>query len=128
MENKTQQEFHDIATEADVRQLVHAFYDKVRHDGLLAPVFEPIIGDNWYHHLERMTDFWSTLLLYTRKFIDDPLTKHLPLNIQKEHFDRWLQLFGETIDELFHGQIAQNAKNRANSIARIMKAVKNIGQ
>jgi hemoglobin len=119
---------HDIADEADVRNLVDIFYGKVRRDELLAPIFEPVIGDHWENHLQRMTDFWSTLLLYTRKFKDDPLTKHLPLALTKEHFDRWLSLFRQTVDELFQGQIAQNAKSRANSIARIMKAVKNINQ
>lgn len=128
MENSIQGERPDIATEADVRQLVHAFYAKVRQDELLALVFDPVVGDNWPHHLERMTDFWSTLLLYTKKFTDDPLTKHLPLPLKKAHFDRWLQLFNETIDELFSGQVAGNAKTRANSIARIMKAVKEIEQ
>ncbi|MFI5159794.1 MAG: group III truncated hemoglobin [Sphingobacteriales bacterium] len=117
---------HDIESETDVRQLVDIFYEKVRQDELLAPIFEPVIGDNWEHHLERMTDFWSTLLLYTRKFSDDPLTKHLPLALTKEHFDRWLTLFYGVVDELFQGEIAENAKKRASSIARIMKAVKNI--
>ena len=117
---------HDIENEENVRQLVDIFYGKVRQDELLAPIFEPVIGNNWEHHLERMTDFWSTLLLYTRKFSDDPLTKHLPLALTKEHFERWLFLFHGTVDELFRGQIAENAKSRANSIARIMKAVKNI--
>ena len=92
----------------------------------MAPVFEPVIGTHWDRHLERMTDFWSTLLLYTKKFTDDPLTKHLPLALTKAHFDRWLLLFHETVNELFKGRIAENAGNRANSIARIMKAVKNI--
>lgn len=119
-------ELHDIIDETDVRLLVDKFYEKVRQDDLLAPVFEPVIGDEWKHHLGRMTDFWSTLLLYTKKFSDDPLTKHLPLALTKEHFDRWLLLFHSTVDELFLGQIAENAKSRANSIARIMKAVKNI--
>jgi hemoglobin len=128
MKNTTENEKHDIITETDVAVLVNAFYTKVRQDALLFPVFDPIVGDNWKHHLQRMTDFWSTLLLYTKKFTDDPLTKHLPLPIEKIHFDRWLQLFSETIDELFEGQIAENAKSRANSIARIMKAVKNIPQ
>ena len=128
MNNNVQAENHDILNEADVEVLVNAFYTKVRQDELLFPVFDPVVKDNWEHHLKRMTDFWSTLLLYTRKFTDDPLTKHLPLPINKEHFDRWLQLFNETIDELFKGQIAENAKKRANSIARIMKAVKNIPQ
>lgn len=116
----------DIESEEDVQQLVNIFYGKVRQDKLLAPIFEPVIGNNWGHHLERMTDFWCTLLLYTKKFNDDPLTKHLPLALTKEHFDRWLSLFHATVDELFEGQIAENAKSRANSIARIMKAVKNI--
>lgn len=119
---------HDIVTETDVRALVETFYSKVRRDDLLAPIFEPVIGNNWDHHLGRMTDFWSTLLLYTRKFNDDPLPKHLPLTLIKAHFDRWLLLFHGTVDELFQGQIAENAKKRAYSIARIMKAVKNIEQ
>ncbi|HTI59511.1 group III truncated hemoglobin [Mucilaginibacter sp.] len=119
---------HDIVTETDVRALVETFYSKVRRDDLLAPIFEPVIGNNWDHHLGRMTDFWSTLLLYTRKFNDDPLLKHLPLTLIKAHFDRWLLLFHRTVDELFQGQIAENAKKRAYSIARIMKAVKSIEQ
>lgn len=116
----------DIITEADVELLVNTFYDKVRRDDILAGVFNPVIKDNWAVHLKRMTDFWSTILLYTRKYKDDPLPKHLPLPVEKEHFDRWLQLFDETISELFEGPTAGNARKRANSIARIMKAVKNI--
>lgn len=117
---------NDITTETDIRQLVDVFYDKVRKDELLAPIFDPIIGNNWDHHLGRMADFWSTILLYTKQFTDDPLKKHLPLPLTKEHFDRWLLLFNETVDDLFEGEIAENAKKRANSIARIMKAVKEI--
>jgi len=118
----------DILTEGDVRLLVNTFYDKVRKDEMLAPVFEPIIKDNWETHLLRMTDFWSTLLLYTKKYKDDPMPKHLPLSIGKDHFDRWLLLFNLTIDELFEGTIAENARKRANSIAKIMKAVKGISE
>lgn len=119
-------ELNDISTENDISLLVNTFYTRVRGDALLFAVFDPIVKDNWDRHLQRMVDFWSTLLLYTKKFTDDPLKKHLPLPIDKVHFDRWLMLFNETIDELFKGQIAENAKKRANSIARIMKAVKNI--
>lgn len=116
----------DILQEEDVKTLVNKFYDKVRNDALLSVVFEPVIKDNWPVHLRKMTDFWSTILLYTRKYKDDPLPKHLPLLVDKMHFERWLQLFNETIDELFEGQIAANAKLRANSIAKIMQAVKGI--
>jgi hemoglobin len=70
----------DIAAEADVEILVNVFYGKVREDDLLAPVFSPVV-QNWNEHLKRMTDFWSTMLLYTKKYHADPLTKHLPLAI-----------------------------------------------
>lgn len=116
----------DILTEADVSVLVNTFYSKVREDEILGDVFNTVIKDNWDIHLKRMTDFWSTILLYTKKYKDDPLPKHLPLPISQEHFDRWLRLFNETIDQLFEGQVADNARKRANSIARIMKAVKGI--
>ena len=116
----------EILTEADVSVLVNSFYDKVRKDDLLADVFNSIIKDNWPAHLKRMTDFWSTILLYTKTYKDDPLPKHLPLPVDKEHFDRWLVLFNETIDEHFQGEIAENARKRANSIASIMQAVKGI--
>lgn len=109
----------------DITLLVNAFYDKIRKDDLLAPVFNTIIKD-WEPHLEKMVQFWSTLLLYTRTYKGDPLPSHLPLKVEKVHFDRWLFLFDETIDELFIGEIAANAKKRAFSIARIMKAVKQI--
>ena len=117
---------NDILTEADVGNLVNAFYEKIRQDELLADVFNDIIQDNWPAHLSRMTDFWTTILLYTRKYKDDPMPKHLPLPVDKKHFERWLMLFNQTIDELFAGQIAENAKKRANSIAAIMQVVKGL--
>ena len=116
----------EILTEADVEVLVNEFYHKVRQDDLLADIFNSIIKDNWPAHLKRMTDCWSTILLYTKTYKDDPLPKHLPLPVDKEHFDRWLELFNETIDEHFQGEIAENARKRANSIASIMQAVKGI--
>lgn len=116
----------EITNEEDIKNLVHVFYAKVRENEALFEVFDPIIKDNWPAHLEKMVRFWSTLLLYTHQYKDDPLTKHLPLDLEKMHFDIWLNLFNQTLDELFIGEIAENAKKRAFSIARIMKAVKGI--
>ena len=116
----------DILTKADVSVLVNAFYTKVREDSLLRDIFNDVIKDNWPAHLNRMIDFWSTVLLYTRTYKDDPMPKHLPLPVSKEHFDRWLDLFNETISEHFDGEIAENARKRASSIASIMQAVKGI--
>jgi len=116
----------DIQDETDVELLVNSFYTKVRNNALLDAVFSSVINGNWDVHLKLMVDFWSTLLLYTRKYNGDPLPKHLPLELSKEHFDQWIGLFNETVDELFAGVIAENAKKRASSIAKIMKAVKGI--
>lgn len=113
----------DIVNEEDVTTLVHTFYAKVRADVLLGPIFEPVIKDNWAPHLLRMVDFWSTILLYTRKYKDDPMPKHMKLPVEQRHFDRWLQLFNETLDALFAGEVTENAKLRAASIARIMMVI-----
>ncbi|WP_217605611.1 group III truncated hemoglobin [Chitinophaga sp. GbtcB8] len=115
----------DITTEADIKKLVYTFYDKVRQDELLAPVFNGIIKD-WDPHLEIMCQFWGTLLLYTKQYKSDPMSKHLPIPLERAHFDRWLLLFHATLDELFEGEVAENAGKRAASIARIMIHVKNI--
>jgi len=114
----------DIVNEEDVTTMVHTFYAKVRADELLGPIFEPIIKDNWAPHLLRMVDFWSTILLYTRKYKDDPMPKHMKLPVEQRHFDRWLQLFNETLDALFAGEVTENAKLRAASIARIMMVIR----
>ena len=97
------EEKNDIKNEDDVSTLVHTFYAKVRADELLGPIFEPIIKDNWAPHLKRMVDFWSTILLYTHKYKDDPMPKHMQLPVEQRHFDRWLFLFSETLDTLFAG-------------------------
>jgi hemoglobin len=117
---------HDIETEEDITNLVNRFYTKVRNDDLLAPVFNSIIKDNWDSHLQTMCRFWSTILLYSKTYLSDPMAKHLPMPIEKKHFDNWLALFEETVDELFSGITATTAKMRANNIARIMKSVKKI--
>ncbi|RKD16149.1 sec-independent protein translocase TatC [Pelobium manganitolerans] len=122
----TSSEKREITSVADIELLVYTFYDKVRADALLFPIFDPVIKNNWPAHLQKMVRFWSTLLLYTREYKDDPLTSHMPLPLAKEHFERWLALFHQTLDDLFIGEIAENAKKRAFSIARIMKAVKGI--
>lgn len=114
----------DILNEEDVTLLVHTFYAKVREDALLGPIFEPIIKNNWAPHLSRMVDFWSTILLYTRKYKDDPMPKHMQLPVEQRHFDRWLLLFNETLNNLFTGTVTENARLRAASIARIMMVIR----
>ena len=112
----------DIKTPEDIKLLVDTFYDKIRGNELLAPVFAKRISDEtWPVHLEKMYRFWGSILLYTQNYNGSPFDKHIGLGIGSEHFAKWLALFSTTVDELFEGEIANLAKERANNIGRIFE-------
>lgn len=106
----------DLRDANDVRVLVDGFYGKVQADPLLGPVFTGA-GVEWDHHLPVMYQFWETLLFKTGGYAGRPYPKHAVLPIQGEHFDRWLALFRQAMDEHFEGTKATEAKNWAASIA-----------
>lgn len=108
----------DIFTRKDIERLVNGFYEKVRADDLLAPVFSHI---DWPHHLPVMYNFWSSILLGDMSYQGNPFQKHIHLPISRLHFERWLWLFHKTVDENFDGEVATEAKNRAQSIAGIFQ-------
>lgn len=116
----------DIKTDEDIKTLIHSFYTKVRKDELLAPIFNEIITGDWSEHLETMCRFWSTMLLYTRTYKSDPMSKHLPLPLSNEHFEQWIYLFQETVDDYFEGKVANDAKETADNISRLIRNVKGI--
>lgn len=77
-----------------LQKLVHAFYADVRKDPALAPVFDAAIGAHWDTHLERMVEFWSTMLLDTRSFSGSVFGKHMQLQgVEPVHFERWMTLW-----------------------------------
>lgn len=107
----------DISSLEDVKKLVHVFYDRIRQDQLLAPIFNGIIQDRWPQHLETMYTFWQTLLLGDHTYFGSPFVPHARLPIDHVHFETWLNLFHTTVDELFVGPIAVDAKVRADKMA-----------
>lgn len=111
----------DILTLADVKLLVDDFYDKVRANSLIGPIFNEKIGENWKVHLEKMYGFWQTLLLDTPAYSGSPFLKHANLPIQKEHFDTWMRLFEETVDHHFTGAKADEAKWRAARMSEMFQ-------
>jgi hemoglobin len=111
----------DILDLADIKLLVDSFYGKVRDNELLAPIFNGVIGDKWPVHLEKMYGFWQTLLLETPVYSGSPFLKHAKLPIEKEHFDTWMGLFNETIDEHFTGAKADEAKWRAARMSEMFQ-------
>src|SRR5687768_7205112 len=93
----------DILDREDVNRLITSFYDKVRKDELLAPVFSHV---DWEHHTPVIIDFWCMILLGDQTYRGNPFQKHVMLPIGREHFSRWLSLFFQTIDENFSGEKA----------------------
>lgn len=120
---------NDINTREDVHLLVASFYKKVRADNILGPFFNDVIKD-WDAHLERLTTFWETSLFMTRKlehkYHGDPLEAHVKVDkennnsITELHFGLWLNLWFETIEELFKGDNAENAKRRARKMGTFL--------
>jgi hemoglobin len=112
----------DLQNRADVRLLVERFYEKIKLDPVLGPVFLEIVT-NWELHLERLTDFWESQLFLKRSYIGNPLAVHQHVDdrinhtITPRHFGLWLNLWYETLDELFSGETAAIAKTRAQKMS-----------
>ncbi len=109
----------NIETRNDIKLLVDDFYGKVRQDEQLGPIFEGVIQDRWPEHLEKMYTFWGTVLLDERSYYGNPFMPHAQLPVEKEHFEKWLHLFHETLDEHFEGEIADEAKWRSSKMAEM---------
>lgn len=106
--------------EAMIHRLVHAFYDRVRADPLLGPVFAARITD-WDTHLGRMCAFWSSVALMTGDYHGRPMEKHLPLPVDSRHFNHWLGLFEATARDLCPPIAADHFIERARRIAESLE-------
>ena len=111
----------DILSLEDVKLLVNTFYGKVREDKLIGPIFDERIQDRWPEHLAKMYTFWQTVLLGEHTYYGSPFPPHAKLPVEKIHFERWLTLFSETLNELFTGEIAAEAMWRANKMAEMFQ-------
>ncbi|MCT4630587.1 group III truncated hemoglobin [Winogradskyella sp.] len=115
----------DIKTREDVFLLVSTFYEKVRKDEILGLFFNETIKD-WDAHLELLTMFWESSLFLKTKYYGNPLEAHIKVDtvhnnsITEKHFGLWLNLWLQTIDELFEGDFAENAKRRARKMSTFL--------
>jgi hemoglobin len=105
--------------EESIRRLVHGFYDAVRRDDVIGPIFlRQIAPERWPHHLDKMCAFWSSVLLRTHRYDGRPLPPHLRLpDLSDAHFARWLGLFRVTAREVFNGEDAARIIALAERIA-----------
>lgn len=106
----------DIEGDAEIRLMVDAFYEKIQKDEKLGPIFEERVED-WSLHMPKMYAFWNTILFGGKDYRGNPLSKHLDLPVDSEHFQQWIGIFVETVDERFEGGKAEQAKAAAKSIA-----------
>lgn len=111
----------DITTKEDIILMVDEFYTKARKNDNIGPVFNDAIGEDWSKHLPIMYEFWSQMLLGQGDYHRNPFEKHVSLPIKKGDFQIWIRLFTATVDDLFEGAKATEAKTRATSIAQIFE-------
>jgi hemoglobin len=115
----------DITFRRDIEQLIDRFYERVRADDVIGFLFNDVARVDWPKHLPVMYDFWDFLLLGGDTYRGNPIQRHFDLHalhpLSAEHFDRWIELFTGTVDELFEGPKAEDAKFRAMAIAETWK-------
>ena len=115
----------EIENAEDIKLMVNTFYDHVRNNPEIGYLFDDVAKVNWEAHLPTMYNFWEGTLLGTGGYRGNPIIKHQELNEKEKlnsgHFQTWIRIFNQTIDELFIGESAERAKQRATSIATIMQ-------
>jgi hemoglobin len=114
----------DIASRADIEKLVNAFYERVRDDAELGPIFDEVAQVNWSTHLPKMYDFWETVLFGAGTFRGNPIAAHarlVPLtDMGRAKFEHWLILFRSTVNSLFAGEKAGHIQRAAEDMVNVI--------
>ncbi|MBC7872505.1 MAG: group III truncated hemoglobin [Ferruginibacter sp.] len=115
----------DIENREDLMMLVRQFYHKLLADPSISYIFTDIARIDPEQHFPVLVDFWDMVLFQHDTYRKNAMQVHLDLNqetpLMKAHFDTWLKYFSEAVDELFEGEKAFLAKQRALSIATAMQ-------
>ena len=109
-------------TEGDIARLIPAFYERVRQDPWLGPIFDDAI-DDWPHHLEKLEAFWSSVLLTSGRYKGQPMVAHVrhEQHMTTENFARWLALWRQTSDEILAPEAAAIFQQKADRIAESLQ-------
>ncbi|HMU97602.1 MAG TPA: group III truncated hemoglobin [Chitinophagales bacterium] len=114
----------DIKDINDIETIILDFYEKVKVDKLLRPFFFGEKPTKWEKHIPLMISFWENVLFYSGNYEGDPLLIHRKINkikaTETKHFERWNNLFDETVNAHFKGANAEKMKQHAQAIAEIM--------
>lgn len=114
----------DILNREDLLLLMDRFYSKALTDATIGHYFTEVVQLNLQKHIPIITDFWETILFDTGKYNGNTMKVHEELHekspFKSEHFNRWMEMFKETVNENFEGNNAEKIKQRAISIATVM--------
>lgn len=115
----------NIITEKNISKLVDDFYSKIRADKALGSIFIQAIGNDlneWEPHLQKLCDFWSSIMLGSKRYHGSPFQKHLMLPaFDRALFDRWLMLFEETTREIYTEEIVNQYIEKSTRIAKSLQ-------
>jgi hemoglobin len=106
--------------EAVLPDLVDRFYARVRQDPEIGPVFNAAIED-WDVHLEKLAAFWSSVMLTSGRYKGNPFAAHVKHPLTPAMFERWLALWGQTVDEMFEPAVAAQFRAKAQRIAESLQ-------
>ena len=116
----------DVTNREDLYLIVTEFYEKLLIDKNIKHFFEKFQDKNTLeHHLQTLVDFWDNILFYSGTYNKNAMMPHLLLHEKKPfskiHFETWLELFNKSVDDNFKGENASILKNRALSVATVMR-------
>jgi hemoglobin len=115
----------DIIHRKDIERLVNEFYERVKLDQTIGPIFTDVAHVNWDKHLPVMYDFWENIIFQTGNYTGNPMSAHFKIHekhpFTKAHFTRWLAIFQETLNDCFQGPNTELARQRALSIATVIE-------
>lgn len=113
----------DLDDRAEIAEMVRRFYFDVAQDDVLGPMFNEVARVDWGVHVPKLVDYWCRALLSEPGYSGNPYTAHLAVHAKRaftaEHFERWLELFHETVDLGWSGPYAERAKAFARKVAAI---------
>lgn len=116
----------DTLDEEHIASLVDHFYDKVQADDLIGPVFNAIVT-NWDEHKRLLTRFWCSVALRAGTYRGNPMSQHKPLPIGPEHFERWLELWRQTVPEIMGADASALMIQFAERIGRGLRTGMGLG-
>jgi hemoglobin len=112
-----------LESREDIEQLVNSFYAKVIKDEDCI-FFNDIAKVDWDKHLPKMYSFWESILFGQMTYKGNPMGVHFPINeikaMEQKHFEQWLSLWTQTVEENFAGENADLAIYKAQNIAKLM--------